>query len=728
MKRILSLVAAALAASTFWTVPAFAMPQAIPFIALGFTVSVGTGIAAIGSVIAAYASILLPIGLTLASSLFAPKPPKPEDVQINLRQSTPFRGALYGRGLIGGPWVFGGTKRGDFHKVIALSSRKLSGINNFWVDDAIVTRGSDGWVTSEQHTYKGAKFLRLLYRMGNATETHYSELATAYPGEWTSAHRGDGVATLYAYQSKMKAENIPRIFPNLINTLYRVDANGAAVFDPTNVGHDIGNPATWSYSDNMARIAMDYLWHRDGMRIPAEMLTTPQALAGWQQAVIEAGEAVSLKAGGSEPRYRCWTYYQYNERPADVLSRILAGADAKLVPTRDGGLTMQVGKWREPTVTIDETCIVGFEGVSRGKDIMQTANVTRATFQSPDHEFQTTDADPWIDEDDVSARGEIEGPELSLTTVPSHGQCRRLMKIKAHQSAPEWIGNFILNLEGLAVMGERFINLSYPAFGIEGSFEVLDFKLVVGENGTLSGAQISVQSMTSAAYAWDAASEEGTPPPFNETIEERSTTDPVAGSFLATLRSKFSGSGYRAYAYLEWPAPDGGTGLDIVINSRVYGRRVGDAEWIELYSGPDTTLEWEMVEEGQEYEFELTYFSFFSGEGERVQSSPPTLTAISNPTPPAPVSSVVAVGGSGQVDISWMGPNDPAYIGAAIRRNTTNNESTATLVRIEYGAPSASDAWSDTGLTPGTYYYWLKSRNASSVESMSVATGPVTVT
>lgn len=101
------------------------------------------------------------------------------------------------------------------------------------------------------------------------------------------------------------------------------------------------NPVTGvtEWNDRAAAVIRDYMTHRDGMRLPESLFTTPLAQAGWAAAYNRSNEAIAVAAGGTEPRYRLWGSYQLNERPADVLGRMLSCCDGRLVPTPDGGLT-----------------------------------------------------------------------------------------------------------------------------------------------------------------------------------------------------------------------------------------------------------------------------------------------------------------------------------------------------------------------------------------------------
>lgn len=617
--------------SALWHPSIARHPQALYFIYLGFTVSFGTGLAAIGTVLGPLLQIGLAVGLSVLSNLLTPTP-KPEDVQGNYRQSTPVRGALYGEGLIGGAWAFGATKNGEFHKIIALASRKLTSIEEHWVDDKSVVVDGSGWVTAAPYNSK----LRILTRLGETPNTYYSELETFF-SEWTSSHRGDGIASLYSRQLAVKEKDLGKVFPNLFNTLYRVRAKGVVVYDPTDVAQSVDNPATWTYSDNLARVVMDYLWHVDGMKIPVSRLTTPQALAGWVEAVNDCNDAIPLKAGGTEPRYRCWCYYQYNERPGDVVKRMMAAGAARFKLTADGGLTIVVGKWRAPTVTIDDDAVIALSDVGRGRSKQQTANVVRATFTSPLHKFQTTDADIWIDEADVSERGAIE-TDRQFPCSPSHGQTRRLMKIEAHRAKPEWVGTFPTNLRGMEAFGEQFINFGYSPLGITGEFEIGDYSLLV-QDGTLVGAQISLSSITEAAFAWDAATEEGTPPPIDEIDEVSSIPD--ATGFTAELVIKTVGGVSLPYARLAWDAVPSES-----LSVEIQAKKVSDTAWTPVgFSVGETTVDWLMTEEGEDYEFEARY-SGMQSSGTWVNSTPPTLTATTDPVAPLALSSFTVTGGS----------------------------------------------------------------------------------
>ncbi len=456
---------------------------------LGLT-SLGVSGAALGLATAALTyGILgsLSVGLSILSqSLFRPQAPKPEDVQASVRQPAQPRARHYGRVKVSGPWSFAESKNGTFYKVLALGQGPIDGIEEYWVDDEAVTLNPiSGLVTSG----KAANQAILVTRLGNPVEVSYSTLMDAFP-EYTSAHRGDGVASVLTVLLPVEAEHFMAAFPNGINTNVRLVIRGAR---PKNVN---GTAPVWD--DNAAAVIFDYMQHADGMRLPESIFRTPIASAAWRFGWERCNESIARKSGGAEKRYRLWGSYYLNERPADVLGRMLQSCDSRLYPTPDGGLTIDIGTWSEPSVILDEDAITGFSDLSRGKDILTTANVIRATYLGVDQDYQTADADPWIDAADVSARGEI-STDMSFIMSPSHGQTRRLMKLALYRANPRWIGAFNCNLRGLAAVGKRFVRIRYPLFGINEVFEVQDFKFVIGEGGILQGVTLQVPAHWKAA-------------------------------------------------------------------------------------------------------------------------------------------------------------------------------------------------------------------------------------
>jgi hypothetical protein len=254
-------------------------------------------------------------------------------------------------------------------------------------------------------------------------------------------------------------------------------------------------------------------------------------------------------------------------------------------------------------VILDQDAIVGFSDLARGKDILSTANTIRATYLGVDQDYQTADADPWVDAADVSERGELEF-EIGLLMVPSHTQARRLMKLTAYRQKPRWVGTIQTNLMGLAAAGERFVRITYPLFEIDEVFEVQNFQIIVGEGNILQGATLEVQSMPSEAYAWDPAEEEGEAPVAGE-IEEADHTVPIPADFDVEIFEKTIGGVPVSYAWLSWTAP-----VIAALGTEARGKRTADTTWIAIgVAAGATSAESFALADAEEYEFQVRHTS-----------------------------------------------------------------------------------------------------------------------
>jgi hypothetical protein len=654
------------------------------------------------------------LGLSLLSSLlFKPQTPKPEDVQQQTKQPISPRYRHYGRVKVSGNWTFAESKNGNFYKVVAVGQGPIDAIEQFWIDDYLVTVDSSTGFVSTGVTDSGKTFdygskVQIRYRLGTGSDLNYSELSSVFP-EWTSDHRGRGVVSIFATQFAVGQEQYLKTFPSGINTNYRVVMRGVLIENPVTL--------SVSWDDNAASVIRDFLYNAEGLRLPKALLTTPLASAGWIAAYNKSETAYSLAAGGTEPRYRLWGSYHLEERPADVLNRMLICCDGRLMITNDGGLTLDIGDVPASPVVIDESMIVGFSELGRGRDILSTANTIRATFLNPDQDYQSSDADPWVQAEDAAVRGEI-AQSYEFPMAPSHSQCRRLMKLAAFRSNPDWVGSFVCNLKALAAFGERYCTISFPTLGINQTFEILDFRFDVGENDILNTVTIQVQSLPAAAYAWDADQEEGDAPVY-ESSNGTSTIPDVTDFNAVIQRKEISGTLYP-YALLTFdPAPS-------PLQTEAQGRRVGDTSWTPIaVSEGSSSAESFLLADGETYEFQVRYRAISVG----AWTSSAILVATADPVAPGIITSLIATPDdtNNEVDFSWQSPNSANFAATNIYRNTVNNEGTATLVHTEYGAANFPFTYSNPSGT-GTFYFWLRARNFSGVESASVASGAITVT
>lgn len=633
--------------------------------------------------------------------------PKPEDVQQTVKSAIPSRYRHYGRVKASGQLAFMESKNGALYKVVYLGEGEFDAIESLWIDDKEVSVDGSGIVTTSPFTSK----CKIQYKLGTASQTAYSDLTSAFT-EYTTDHKGNGCAHLYARQYPVGSDQYLKTFPNGINTTYSVVARCAKVYNPVT--------ETTEWDDNAAAVILDYMKHADGFNIPAAAFETPQAVAGWIAAYNKCDEDVDLNAGGTEKRYRIWGSYSLNdERRADVLNRMLACCDGKLVLTPDGGVTIEIGEWVEPTVTIDSSIITGWTDFSNGLEDGLVANTIKSKYLEPNHGYVTAEADPWVNAADVTARGERATP-VDFLMSPSHTQTRRLMKLAYYRANPQWIGRFSLNVRGLKVLGKRFVRITYPGFNLDEVFEIRSAGIQMGEGNLLLGVLIDVFSMPQAAYDWDETTEEGTPPAADNSTTTSAIPDPT-GVDVTIARITVNGLPVPV-ADVDWDAPS-----DTALTTEVRFKLTAGTDWQSIPVLRDATVARSgVLSDGEEYEFQVRHVSVVGRAGD--WSASVEITPTADVTAPSSPSSVSGSGGVGEATINWTTPNSVNFNRSKVYRNTVNTFGSSTLVQTIYGTKNAAMGYTDTGLSAGTYYYWVTAENASGVASSAVATGAVTVT
>ncbi|MGX1096506.1 fibronectin type III domain-containing protein [Amorphus sp. MBR-141] len=702
------------------------MPQVVPLLA-PIVGAISSAATAFGAGISAFAAtgiggFLLSagaaFGLSYLSGLLRPSSqtpqPRPQDQQVTIKSSSAPRFRGYGIVKIGGVLMHAGAQGGYLHRIFALGSGEIDAFLEHWIDDLAVEIDGSGDVTSGKYVHEGQSRVHIESRLGTTSPAQYTGIT-----DWTADHLGKGIPSAYVRLEQVPSEVFLDTFPNGGNTQYRAVYRGAKVPNPTIGATGVTDGGNFSWSDNAARVICDYLIHPDGLGLDPSWITN--ALSYWQTAQSICDEDVALAAGGTEKRYRIWNTYRFDERPADVLQRFLAACDGILVATPGRGLALIVGKWVTPTVTIDDSAILSFEDIGRGRDALTTANTIRAQFTFPGLDYQATDADPWIDDADVTARGEFV-TDIALFPVPSHGQARRLMKISAHRANPEWVGTLTCNLRALPVMGERFITVQVSELGISGTFEILDQpQFLVDEESRVQGMQISVASLTSAAYAWNAATEEGTGPVVPTFTAPDNTIDAPTGLDVTISQRATVDGGTGAFAVLDWDAPSAD-----YFRGEARFKKTSDSFWISIgvLRGASQT-ETGILEDGAEYEFQIRTISV-SG---RVSawSDSVTRTIVADDAAPSAPTNPGGTGGELEATLTCTAPNSRNFKAAILYRSSSNVFALAVQVETVNGSPNQAISYRHQPILSGTWYYWWTASNASGVESAPTTSVSVVV-
>lgn len=659
------------------------------------------------------------IGLSLL--LQPPAAPRPQDGQVSLTQQIPFRRRVYGRAKMGGYFMFWDSTGGIFYQVIAIASHQIDAFESFWLGDREVLLDTAGNVVDcifppacarLQFNPGGNNRVQIYSNTGAPGKTAYPNMMTAWGDLWDDTYIGIGIADICVQQQSVTEKNFAGVYPGGAQTS-RTVLRGAQIVDP----RVITSPPTVAWTDNAVCVILDYLTSQDGWRIDPSFFLSGLALAITQDSANVADQAVSLKAGGTEARYRIWGYYDFNEEPRQVLARFLAACAGWLEPQPDGTIAIRVGEWVEPTVTLSDDCILSYQ-VQRWPGEFDAINQVRAQFVDPMNDYQPMEPDPFEDLADIARRGYVKSTTLDARHCPSFTQTRRIMKVGLAEVNPEWTVNLVTNQFGLAARNQRFVNLVISELSLMISCKVTSFVANV-DQGTCA---IGLSSFDSSTYDWDPLTEEGSPPPVSQDTSSQYAVDTPA-DFTAVVEVSVSGGVTQgSYIVMDCTYPTNRQDL----TARFELSSDGGANWTVIADGQQTSCKTAILPFGT-YQARVSFFAPNKVQGEFAEIDGIIVNADTS-APPEPLNLAALVSSPPlTITIEFTAPNSPNFYAGVVFRSGTDLYSTASPIATVYGAANQNLSYPDTPGS-GTWYYWVASINAASPPSLSTPAGSVSGT
>jgi hypothetical protein len=463
------------------------------------------------------------VGVSLAVSFTAqPKVPAAGDGSQPLRQSIPPRPFGYGRTRLAGAYVlFEVDDAQNSWDVLALHDGKISGVVHVYLNDDIVQLDGSGFVMGILNGASDDRYaiqdypvdpeVRIKYNLGLPTETAFADVIAALPTLWTSDHRGDGVASLYLTCGDETVENLPKFYPRGLPKP-SVVADLAPIWDPRDGAQSREDPDTWEVSSNPVLQLLDYLTHAErGPALDYDTYIAP-AIDDWMAEADICDEAIDKVDGSTEPRYRSdgWAYLSTD--PAEVIAAIVSTFDGWLAEAGDGTLRLFAGKYRAPEVTFTDDHILGFE-IHLGVADEAIVNEVQFSYTAAQANWRDAPGVSMRDDASIAETGLVRSEMLQLPWVQSHSQGRRLAKrrLARHQATAR--GQLVTSLYGLKALGQRWVAVR--------SSRIADLANAVIEitkvNIDLASATLTFEWTLinpNEIDAWDADTEEGTPPAY----------------------------------------------------------------------------------------------------------------------------------------------------------------------------------------------------------------------
>lgn len=498
------------------------MPQAIPAAAA----AVASAFATAGTI--AYATIyaatytLLTVGVTVGlNSLARAQVPEPEAQKVTRKQPRPIRViAVGGPSRMSGAYMLRESTGNKLGVVIAICEGRLASIDRVYLNDDRVTL-SGGFVQGmANEKYGTGDLIQLETRLGEPTETHYSFLTADFGSRWPTTARGDGIASLGYLAQHRSQESFRRHFPH--GEPIPSVVGPPVCFDWRDPAQDRDDESTWQACDNPVVWLVHLEWYRFG-RSWARCIEP--ALDALTEEADYCDTLVSLKAGGTEKRYRLAGNYPVNTEPAAVREAILSSMDGWLSTNGKGHLVLKAGRYIEPTFTITGEHIEGYSWKAFQAD-EESVNELAVSYVSPDQDYTEIEAGVWRDESDITERGLVRTENLALTWVFSRSQAMRLAKRKMTRVNAPRRGQIRTGIYGLNGLGERYIRIKNPDLASMADVvcEVMNVEVDFANSQVVFDVILADENID----AWDPEEEEGEQPdPVTRPPGDPAETEPA---------------------------------------------------------------------------------------------------------------------------------------------------------------------------------------------------------
>lgn len=248
------------------------------------------------------------------------------------------------------------------------------------------------------------------------------------------------------------------------------------------------------------------------------------ALAGTAIDLTSAPSGTGTLTKTGEPRYRaCGTLSSANA-PADNLSDLYSAMGGRVV---NAG-----GTWRilaasyqppPPDLHFEEGDFRGSISARTRNPRRERFNAVKGTYSSPQNFDQPSDYPPVTSATYEAADGGARiFKDIDLPMTPSASMAQRLAKIELERHRREITATLRLKLCGLKCQAGDFITVTNSRRGwTDKVFEVAGWRLVVergADEAPYLGVDVDVSEIDSAAFTWDAETEETTTRPAARSI------------------------------------------------------------------------------------------------------------------------------------------------------------------------------------------------------------------
>ena len=427
-------------------------------------------------------------GLSLVSRALMPKPSLGQQMaglEFSVREPDATRKMIYGRTRVGGSIVFIDTTDGDedneyIHMVIAFAGHEVDAIEEIYANQEKI------W-NNGVRTLSWQPYLDVNVHLGDQTAAD-AELVSR-SSKWTTDHKLLDTAYVYI-RLKYDAEFFANGLPNISATI-----RGKKVLNPvTSVTEWTQNPALCVY---------DYL--RDTKYGLAESASDINS-AALATAISLCDQDVPLEAGGNQARYTLDGLIDSANSKKENIEAMLSSMAGKLVYS-SGEYFISGGAYVAPSVTIDESVMVGGIEVQTKQSRRGLYNGVKGVFRSEEDDYNVADYPAQLSSTFSTEDGDPIYLDMALPFTTNNIRAQRIAKLALLQSRQQTTISVPCNLTALKFRAGDTVMITNAKMGwSQKVFQVIGYDLSLSSSGEIV---VNVQAIETAAgtYAWNASDE-----------------------------------------------------------------------------------------------------------------------------------------------------------------------------------------------------------------------------
>jgi len=640
----------------------YKMPQAIATFILAYLTPVSLGL----TLGAAANAIALGIGYAvvgaagyLLSGIGAqkkPAAPQASDVQSNIRQDISARRRVYARSLVGSIIVFGFRRGEKSYLLHYICEGPIEGFVSFRLDKKPITLDVDGFVEQAQYVVGGRSRVQILTTLGTMSDGPFDELIDAFPELDTPLtpfrHRGCAMALQIVEQ--VPQANLQDTYPNNMPSLQFVIDGLDNIYDP--------RTETTAFTGNAGLCLLAETMDVYGLT-PADI--DEISLESFGDFADHCDEAIALKAGGTEPRYRCAGMITLDAENEDRIQAIARICNADVYMDSQGRIAVQQKMRSTPGIALraknGDHLSIQLEG---GRSIQKQFNTAKVTYTEPAMNYKANEV-RWQDVDLFDEDGGEFSSPVSATLCPSATQAMRLGKLAVFEANPDFTGSVTSGPQALDLMEDY-------AFTLDLSPED-DFERVACASGVIEydGAAMTVSApmviFRAGANDWTAAVDEQDEVVIP--VDLPSNVDDIALDVTVTVEIQANSAPRLVFSW----EPVGAVALPDSYSQLVEISPTGADEWVSANVNQDEdTATIGPVADGAAYDWRIRNVA--SGKTFDWQNSIVPVTVTVYPTPPIALTSFSLVGSAphlGNAQFSIVTANDSNLRTVKIYRKAT---------------------------------------------------------